>query len=236
MLPIQFPIFAANSKLKPMNIKEEIQKKCKNMNEGNIQESFKSIAETLLKNFCLQCGDKKYYFAEIEFYYYDKKSFKKVWNERTYPRDNREAGDLFFHYSGFDICFDSSFNDGKFGGILIRSLIDATKTDNKFVTGPLLCVNEVLNACAKAKEWPIIVELTAEEKQSQNRDCVISEPPITRYGITYDKDKEIQDVLWCFFDKRMLDKNNQKNKYANSSWDFVKQEAKDITRYYHRFD
>ena len=236
MHSIQLSTFAANSKLKLMNIKEEIQKKCENMNEGNIQESFKSIAETLLKNFGLQCGDKKYYFAEIEFYYYDKKNFNKIWNERTYPRDNREAGELFFHYSGFDICFDSSFEKGKFGGILIRSLIDTTKTDDKFVTGPLLCVNEALNACAKDKVWPEIVELSAEEKLCQSRDCVIGEPPITRYGITYDKDKKIQDVPWCFYDKRMIDKNNQKNKYPNSAWDFEKQEAKDITRYYHRFD
>ena len=60
MLPIQLPTFAANSKLKPMNIKDEIRKACNGMNEDNIQESFKNIAETLLKNFCLQCGDKKY--------------------------------------------------------------------------------------------------------------------------------------------------------------------------------
>ena len=218
-----------------MNIKDEIQRKCEDMNEGNIQESFRNIAEVLLKNFGLLCGDKKYYFAEIEFYYYDKNDFKKIWNERTYPRDNREAGELFFHYSGFDICFDSSFEKGKFGGILIRSLIDDTKTDNKFVTGPLLCVNEILNACAKAKEWPKIIELTAEEKQSQNRDCIISKP-IARYGISYNDKENTEDVPWCFFDQRMLDKNNQINKYAKSSWNFVKREAKDITRYYHRFD
>lgn len=233
MLPIQLRTFAANSKLKPMNIKNEIQKKCKDINENNIQESFKSIAETLMKNFGLQCGDKKYYFAEIEFYYYEKNKFNKAWNEKTYPRDDRNAGDLFFHYSGFDICFDSKFEEGKFGGILIRSLIDTAKTDNKFVTGPLLCVNEMLNACAKAKKWPEIVELTPKEKQSQNRDCIISKP-IARYGISY-KENTV-DVPWCFFDQRMLDKNNQKNKYAKSSWDFVKPEAKDITRYYHRFD
>lgn len=235
MLPIQLPTFAANSKLKPMNIKDEIRKACNGMNEDNIQESFQNIAETLLKNFCLQCGDKKYYFAEIEFYYYDKNSFKEVWNTRTYPRDNRDAGDLFFHYSGFDICFDSSFEHGKFGGILIRSLIDVAKIDNKFVTGPLLCVNEVLNACSKAKKWPEIEELTDEEKQFQNRDCVISEP-VTRYGISYNDAGKTEDVLWCFFDQRMLDENNLKNKYAKSSWDFVKQKAKDITRYYHRFE
>lgn len=217
-----------------MDIKELLQMPNKASGE-DIQTVFEDIAEKLMKEYCLVCGKKRYYFAEIEFYYYDKDRFNNEWNWVTYPRTNKKAGDLFFHYSGFDICFDSNFDDGKFGGILIRSLIDVTKTDNKFVTGPLLCVNEVLNACAKDKVWPEIVELSAEEKQCQSKDCVISEPPITRYGITY-KDKNIQDVPWCFFDKRMLDKNNQKNKYANSSWDFVKPKAKDITRYYHRFE
>lgn len=200
----------------------------------DIQTKFENIADQLMKEFCILSGEKKYYFAELEFYYYDKKKFKEVWNEKTYPRDDRKAGDLFFHYSGFDICFESCFRKGKFGGILIRSLIDVAKRDNRFVTGPLLCLNEILNACAKAREWPKIIELTAEEKQSQNKDCIISKP-IARYGISYNGKENTEDVPWCFFDQRMLDKNNQKNKFENSTWDYVKKEAKDSIRYYHRF-
>lgn len=199
----------------------------------DIQTKFENIANQLMKEFCILSGEKTYYFAELEFYYYDKERFNKVWNEKTYPRNNKKAGELFFHYSGFDICFNSNFNDGRFGGILIRSLID--KTNNKFITGPLLCLNEVLNACTKKEKMPKVVELSVEEKLYQKNNCVICDPPITRYGITY-KDKKTQDVPWCFFDKRLLDENNQKNKFENSTWDYVKGETKDSIRYYHRFD
>ena len=91
MLPIQLPTFAANSKLKPMNIKDEIRKACKDMNGDNFQESFKGIAETLLNNCCIQCGEKKFYLAEIEFYYYDSNLFNQLWNEVTYERSGYEA-------------------------------------------------------------------------------------------------------------------------------------------------
>lgn len=206
-----------------------------NLASENILNVFGNIADKLMKEFCIISGAKKYYFAELEFYYYDKIRFKEVWNEKTYPRNNRAAGELFFHYSGFDICFNSNFKDGKFGGILIRSLIDVAKTGNKYVTGPLLCLNEVLNACTKNKELPKVVQLNEEEKLYQKKNCVISDPPIPRYGITY-KNKAIKDVPWCFFDKRLLDENNQKNKFENSTWDYVKKEARDSVRYYHRFD
>ena len=215
-----------------MNINELLRNPLKD-NGKNIQKTFSQIAENLFQNFCIQCGEKKYYFAEIEFYYYDKTNFDEEWNKKTYPRTDKAAGVLFFHYSGFDICFESDFKKGVFGGILIRSLFD--KKNNRFITGPLLCVNEVLNACSNTQKWPEIVELSSEEKLYQSNNCVINDPPRTRYGITY-KDKELQDVPWCFFDKRLLYEKNQKNTFENSTWDYVKKEAKDSIRYYHRFD
>ena len=150
-----------------MNIKDEIRKACNNMNEGNFQESFKSIAETLLNKFCIQCGDKKFYFAEIEFYYYDANLFNQIWNEVTYQRDGYEAGDLFYHLSGMDICFDShlSKNKGKKagygGGILIRSIVEE---NGEITVGPLTCVNKMLNACKGGNMPQLIPSL-----EQQNR-------------------------------------------------------------------
>ena len=202
-----------------MNIQDALQKPLKD-NGKNIQKAFEQIAENLFQNFSIQCGETTFYFAEIEFYYYDKDKFNDEWNKKTYPRTNKEAGKLFFHYSGFDICFESDFKKGVFGGILIRSLYD--KTNNRFITGPLLCVNEVLNACSNSPKWPEIIP-------TQKDSCEIGEP-IERYGITYE-DKSIKDEPLCFFDKNIKCTNG----FKDATWDFYNKKTKDITRYYHRF-
>ena len=142
-----------------MDIKAEIRKACKEMYEGSVMESIKSIAETLMNNFCIQCGDKNYYLAEIEFYYYDSNRFNQFWNEVTYERKGYEAGDLFYHLSGMDICFDSNLTKDKGkkvgygGGILIRSIVEE---NGQITVGPLTCVNKMLNAC-KGGNMPKLV-------------------------------------------------------------------------------
>ena len=202
-----------------MDIKELLSMP-KSITSKDTQKEFAKIADELMHNFCIQCGEKKYYFAEIEFYYYDKENNSEEWNRRTYPRTSKEAGELFFHYSGFDICFESKYGEGRFGGILIRSLFD--KTSNRYITGPLLCVNEVLNACSASQKWPIIIP-------AQNENCEIG-GPIERYGISYD-DKNKKDEPLCYFDKNI----KCTNRFEDATWDFVKKETKAVTRYYHRF-
>ena len=107
-----------------------------------------------MKDYCVKCGDKFFFFAEIEFYYYrasDKKDLEKAgmnWEGVTYSR-NTNAGDFFYHLSGCDICFKSDENEC--GGILIRSLIDESE---KVVAGPMNCVNAMLNACGKNHNVP----------------------------------------------------------------------------------
>ena len=202
-----------------MDIKELLRMP-KSMTSEDTQKAFAKIADELMHNYCIQCGEKKYYFAEIEFYYYDKENNSEEWNRRTYPRTDKEAGDLFFHYSGFDICFESKYSEGRFGGILIRSLFD--KTNNRYITGPLLCVNEVLNACSASQKWPMLI-------LAQNESCEIGEP-IERYGISYG-DKNKKDEPLCYFDKNI----KCTNRFEDATWDFAKKEAKAVTRYYHRF-
>lgn len=192
---------------------------------NGFQDKCKEIAKKLLENYCIEYGEKKYYyFAEIEFYYYDKERWNDEWNEKTYPRDKKDAGDFFFHYSGVDICFNSKFEEGKFGGILIRSLKDK---NGNFITGPSVCMLEILNTCFEQKTNPILVK-------RKNEGCSFSEQPIARYGITY-KDKQ-EDKKLCFYDERLKEKLT--NEFENATWDYSKKKngevkgIKKITRYY----
>lgn len=120
-------------------------------NVKGFQNKCLEIAEKLFKEYCIQCGEKKYYFAEIEFYYYEKGKWDKNWNDVTYER-NANAGELYYHLSGVDICFLSTLAKekgkkiGSGGGILIRSIWDG-KNKESLIVGPLTCVNEMLNAC-----------------------------------------------------------------------------------------
>ena len=87
------------------------------------------IAKTLFCNYCINCNGREFYFAEIEFYYWHKDKWNKDWNRVTYPRIC-EAGALYFHLSGIDICFKSFYDEkdlnkeAQFGGILIRAIRD----------------------------------------------------------------------------------------------------------------
>lgn len=124
-------------------LQELLQKPLEKMNSNNVQEIFKEIAENLFNNFALECGKTKSYFTEIEFYYYK----EGVWCDSiTYDRNKYKVGDLFYHLSGVDICFDC--NNSEYGGILIRSM----KNDKKeIINGPHNCQKEMLNSCKNDK-------------------------------------------------------------------------------------
>lgn len=142
--------------------------------EGNtekFQNECSIIAEKLFSKYCIKCGNEKvFYFAEIEFYYYDQTWFNKELNEVTYPRIC-EAGDIFYHLSGIDICFKSNLpNDfkkkkiGTGGGILIRSIWEKDDKGSKIITvGPLTCMDKILNAC-KGKQMPKLEKLPISEQ------------------------------------------------------------------------
>ena len=83
------------------------------------------------------------------------------WQEVTYPRNDYKGGELFYHLSGIDICFDSQYDEesGRFGGILIRSIKDG----DKIIAGPLNCKDEILNAC-KNGEMPKLIEVSGKQE------------------------------------------------------------------------
>lgn len=181
---------------------------------------FSDLAKKIITKYHIKCGNKRFRFAEIEFYYYDKDYLNEEWCQKTYPRKDKEAGDLFFHYSGVDICFDSSFDkdNAVFGGILIRSLYDENR--KMYITGPLLCANEILNACSKNKVWPVIEETT-------EHICKIE--TTGRYGISYSDGYEFKDNL-CFYDHLL--KEHLNNSIEESTWDYKKTSPKKVTRNY----
>ena len=111
----------------------------------------RDIASKLFNNYGIKCNNKIFRLAEIEFYYYDSEQYL----------NDYKGGELFYHLSGIDICFDSQYNEesGKFGGILIRSIKDG----EKIIAGPLNSKDEILNACKNGK-MPELIEVSGKEK------------------------------------------------------------------------
>ncbi len=124
---------------------ENLKNPFENLSKEEIQKKCSDIAKDLFCNYCINCNDNKYYFAEIEFYYWEKNWNKMDYNAHvTYPRDGYDAKDLLYHLSGVDICFKSSFKEAKFGGILIRAIRDK---EGNITAGPWNCMLKILNEC-----------------------------------------------------------------------------------------
>ena len=130
----------------------------------DFQKHFDEMAKYILCNVAIVIGDSnskqiRYYLEEIEFYYNNglvtedeitfivkdkKKTEKKNFFSCTYKRI-KDAKQLFWHYSGVDICFQS--NETCYGGILIRSMskCDSDENNAELIAGPLRCANEIAN-------------------------------------------------------------------------------------------
>jgi hypothetical protein len=150
-------IFAEQNNCVPMETLKEL------LNQITSSEKFtddnrQTIAEKLLRDYCIKKGDLLYDILEIEFYYFDKEHPDII----TYPR-TAEAGDWFIHQSGVDLCFKSTIvrcsqsrieehielEKGKidslhscFGGILIRAI--RRQSDGVIFLGPLNAYDELL--------------------------------------------------------------------------------------------
>ena len=175
-------------------------------------ESFKAkcrdIAGELFTSYGIECNNKIFRLAEIEFYYYDSEQYVKdpshhKWQEVTYPRNDYKGGELFYHLSGIDICFDSQYNEesGRFGGILIRSIKDG----DKIIAGPLNCKDEILNAC-KNEKMPKLIEVKVSERRSIKLNST--------YRSLGKTGTDIHDGL-CFFDGSLVkdDWNPKRDKF-----------------------
>lgn len=82
-----------------------------------IEQSFKAIADTLLKDFKIKVNNQFYRLLDIEFYYSHE---GKLVDPYIHGNDlQKETGRWYFHGSGIDITFG---DDGNYGGILIRGI------------------------------------------------------------------------------------------------------------------
>lgn len=157
------------------------------------------IAIDLFCHYCINCNGKEYYFAEIEFYYWDKDLWNEQWNRITYPRICN-AGNLYYHLSGIDICFNSQYNEGnlneeaRFGGILIRAI---RCEDGTVVAGPWNCMLKLLNECDNG-QMPKLMH--------SSKSCVQEENIKPTYRALGEQDR-IEDkkhnLQLCFFDSNI---------------------------------
>ena len=145
------------------------------------QDYFDDIAKYIFGNVAILIGEGKnrtiYYLEEIEFYYKngkileeeitfttkkgEEKKDKKNFFSCTYKRE-RDAKQLFWHYSGVDICFQS--DETCYGGILIRSLTkeyldNEGNSKRELIAGPLRCSNELINQGVLSNSIPQIEEI-----------------------------------------------------------------------------
>ena len=160
-----------------------------------IENKFGEIAKRLICKYCIKTDTEIFRFAELEFYYYKKDVWDQEWNGVTYPR-NKNIGELFFHYSGVDICFQTHLDDEEgyveFGGILIRSLfvLDENRKLQHLHAGPLYCANLMLNSCDNTlPQLDIAEEINCEIK------------PAVRFGIEKaEREREEKaDFKLCFY-------------------------------------
>jgi len=209
---------------------------------NDFQKYFDDIAKYIFGNVAIVIGNSnsqqiKYYLEEIEFYYNNgkipeeeitfitkdkkEKKDKKNYFSCTYKRE-RDAKQLFWHYSGVDICFQS--DETCYGGILIRSLTKEYKDNEgnlvkELIAGPLRCSNELINQGVLSNSIPQIKEIKWPTDRIVNVNNIGS---TVRQGIeTSERYNEILDEInneddrkdfpfFCYFIKRKKEENEWK--------------------------
>ncbi len=211
-----------------MTIEEALQKPLDGLNGQNVQAKFEEIAKNLFNYFCIKCGEKTFYFAEIEFYYYKKGVFEHD-KDIAYKRKDYKVGDLFYHLSGVDICFNSK--EEEYGGILIRSLLEeihgetTSATYRTVVTGPMNCLIMMLNSCQKQNVAPQLEELE-DVRQIEPKSTYRYFGDIDRKNILNGSGNKDGDKKLAYYDSKII----------KDEWDSVNKEGKKKYYYTHRFE
>lgn len=199
------------------NLIEQLKNPFDGLTKDEFQGKCDKIANTLFSDYCINCNGKEFYFAEIEFYYYEKGKWEEEWNKVTYARNGFAAGDLFYHLSGIDICLESHYDEtsARFGGILIRAI---KKEDNTIVAGPYICKDELLNACKGC----CMPRLSRQMKAKHIKPNVLT--AIRSLGDKDMKEKNIdKNYKLCFYDGNIKREewNPQKSRYSTSQGKIV---------------
>jgi hypothetical protein len=206
------------------NLKEDELKGYSTIKE--FQDYFDKIAKYIFGNVAICAGGVLYHLAEIEFYYKNAKVNTDTFT-RTYKRE-RKAGQLFWHYSGVDICFSTLDNQQCYGGILIRSMLKEVKEGNEvqyeLMTGPMRCANELINQCIKSENGKLPF-LTISSIKIENdiiatirQGVETSKSGSTKADIENRwKNKFIENIpCFCYYIKRTRDEwNHMGKKYVS---------------------
>lgn len=106
------------------------------INNNDIEGSFKRIATDLMNNWILIAGNKSYRICELEFYC-DSENHRDPYIHRHDLQ--KKMGKWYFHGSGLDMTFGS---EKYHRSVLIRAIYDIEKSN--YIYGPLNTVTELL--------------------------------------------------------------------------------------------
>ena len=168
----------------------------------DINQKLQNLAEVLMNEYVIVNGTYEYRPIEIEFYIYDKDVHA---DEHVYAR-NAKAGQLYLHKMGIDICFKSSMETGKFGGVLIRAI---EREDNMYFVGPRICSYELINTATS---------LCRVKKSEVKLECQVIESE--RIGLNEWKDS----------------KSDWKDEYYNKKYRFVRDGLKEVKMEVPKYD
>lgn len=185
---------------------------------GNVdKEHMSKIANLLINKHVIESGKKKYHIVELEFYYYSKQD--PTPDDVTYPRCDKKAGQLFFHYSGMDICFmcDAAKDPAYYGGILVRCVSDG----KEFYGGPLVACNEILNAATSNPNGETKMSMPELVHLDEPTNYAINQKPAARVGIKNDEHpgkyyRDVNDGSNCFDRYNPLGKKTGKYNWINT--------------------
>ena len=190
-----------------MDLIKELESPTFGSTKKEFQKHCLEMAKELFRDYCIDCNGKEYYFAEVEFYYWQKgedNKWNEKWNRVTYPRICK-AKNLFFHLSGMDICFESNYKDSnaKSGGILVRALADE---HNNIIVGPWICMLEMLNLC-QGKNMPVF-----RKKENKREWHPVVLPAKRSLGKTAMKENLDEELNLCFYDSSIPEKKWKEQK------------------------
>jgi hypothetical protein len=167
-----------------------------------IGNRFKEIAEALINHIYIQYGEQRYYFEEIEFYYYNKNHRDLI----TYPRKSGALQWFRNSFDGVDLTFESNMElsdyNGKnvynlvaepnpsYGGVLIRKISNGQEL---VTNGPILTANKLFklfDATCLPKVFPIL-KYDAVSRNLQKSQ----KPRINILKTNYPVEKKIDNIL-----------------------------------------
>ena len=179
-----------------MTIEELKNKMCipEVISREKLEDVFTEIADILLLHSELNIGENvSYTIEEVEFYYFRNGCFDDPIYSCSYPR-NCNSGDFYFHYSGVDICFQST--QDSFGGVLIRSLRKTKGNNVGLIGGPMRCATELMNTCFQEGK---LMKIKVNEKRIKE----VTPQKTIRQGV--DADYNIQNGIiepvarYCYY-------------------------------------